>query len=215
MKLFFDLDGFVFVVGLDRRGDQVHRRVEVPAGATVPRMAGRRRGARVSGEDYVKKIFQLPYTLAPVAFEQLRAFLDSVYAEARLPADQRGEFETVVEPHLPFLVRDGSVNPREVKRYLNAYTITTKIDGNLDRNAVLAMLTLDFRTDWEQVESSLLLNGDVFVDALRRLQGGAATALDDIGVDFGYRTTSSPTRGSASPGTPSRRSATSSVTSAM
>jgi hypothetical protein len=90
----------------------------------------------------------------------------------------------VVEPHLQFLVRDGSVNPREVKRYLNAYTITTKINADLDQNAVLSVLLLDFRDDWEEVESALLLNGGVFVDALRRLHMGDATAFDDIGLEL-------------------------------
>jgi KAP family P-loop domain len=182
MKLFFDLDGFVFVVGLDRK--IIEYVVDSKYGLGANGDGEQRLETRVLGEEYIKKIFQVPYTLAPVDVGQLRAFLDSVYADARLTDAQRDEFVTVVEPHLPFLVRDGSVNPREVKRYLNAYTITTKIDGNLDPNAVLAMLTLDFRTDWEQVESSLLLNGDVFVDALRRLQGGAATALDDIGGEL-------------------------------
>jgi hypothetical protein len=81
-------------------------------------------------------------------------------------------------------VRDGSVNPREVKRYLNAYTITTKINGDLDQNAVLSVLILDFRNDWEDVESALLLNGGVFVDALQRMQAGEAAAFDDIGLEL-------------------------------
>jgi hypothetical protein len=178
MKLFFDLDGFVFVVGLDRTiVEQVVDSKYRPEGNGESE-------TRVLGEDYIKKIFQVPYTLAPVGVGQLRAFLDAVYDEAELPDAQREEFEDVVEPHLPFLVRDGSVNPREVKRYLNAYTITTKINESLVQNALLAMLTLDFRNDWEDVESALLLNGDVFVDALRRLHAGDATALDDIGLDL-------------------------------
>ena len=182
MKLFFDLDGFVFVVGLDRT--VVEQVVDSKYQVEQNGDAGERRNTRVLGEDYIKKIFQVPYTLAPVAVGQLRGFLDAVYDEAALPAAQRAEFENVVEPHLSFLVRDGSVNPREVKRYLNAYTITTKINPDLDQNAVLSVLLLDFRSDWEDVESALLLNGGVFVDALRRLHVGETAAFDDIGLEL-------------------------------
>jgi hypothetical protein len=182
MKLFFDLDGFVFVVGLDRT--VVENVVESKYRSDQNGEAGERRETRVLGEDYIKKIFQVPYTLAPVGVGQLGTFLQAVYDEAGLPGDQRAEFGQVVERHLPFLVRDGSVNPREVKRYLNAYTISTKIDGSLDRDVVLGVLLLDFRSDWENVESALLLNGGAFVDALRRLHSGEASAFDDIGLEL-------------------------------
>jgi KAP family P-loop domain len=184
MKLFFDLDGFVFVVGLDREivEDVVDSKYRLEAGGS----GDQRRETRVLGGEYIKKIFQVPYTVAPVDVGQLRAFLDAVYQETDLlPPEQQQEFERVVEPHLPFLVSDGSVNPREVKRYLNAYTIAMKIDGTLDQNAVLALLlTLEFRTDWENVKVAVLASGDLFVDALRRLHGGEITALDDIQVDI-------------------------------
>lgn len=182
MKLFFDLDGFVFVVGLDRK--IIEQVVNSKYGPEKAGDGSEPRDTRVLGEDYIKKIFQVPYTLAPVAPAQLRAFLVAVYEEAALAGAQRDEFERIVEPHLPFLVRDGSVNPREVKRYLNAYTITTKVSGDLDPDAVLAVLTLDFRNDWEDVESALLLNGGVFVDALRRLNAGETSAFDDIGLEL-------------------------------
>jgi hypothetical protein len=182
MKLFFDLDGFVFVVGLDRT--VVEQVVDSKYHSEQSGDGNERRETRLLGEDYIKKIFQVPYTLAPVGVGQLRRFLDAVYDEADLPTAQRDEFQRVVEPHLSFLVRDGSVNPREVKRYLNAYTITTKINGNLDQNTVLSVLLLDFRDDWQDVESALLLNGSVFVDALRRLHAGETSAFDDIGLEL-------------------------------
>lgn len=182
MKLFFDLDGFVFVVGLDRA--VVEQVVDSKYRIDEDGDGGGRRATRVLGEDYIKKIFQVPYTLAPLAVGQLRQFLDSVYEEAELPDAQRNELKNVVERHLPFLVRDGNVNPREVKRYINAYTIATKINVDLQPDAVLTVLMLDFRSDWEDVESALLLNGDVFVDALRRLHAGEAAALDDIGLEL-------------------------------
>ena len=142
MKLFFDIPGFVFVVGLDR--DIVQRVVT----SKFQFKDANGDGARDSqlGDDYVKKIFQVPYDLDPVAVNLLPSFLSSAYSEADLPPAQTKEFQDVVERHLTYLLRDGSVNPREVKRYLNAFTITMKIQPWLDRDAVLAVLMIEFRT---------------------------------------------------------------------
>lgn len=105
-------------------------------------------------------------------------------------------------------------HPREVKRYLNAYTITMKINPTLEPDAVLAVLTLGFREDWSQCEEALILNGSVFVDALKRLLAREATAFDDIGLDLrppddfvaytgagqpGYALTQVPTSSATSP----------------
>jgi KAP family P-loop domain len=81
MKLFFDLDGFVFVVGLDREIVQEvvetkYRRRETADGGTG--------GVRFSGEEYVKKIFQLPFPLAPVPLAELHTFLEAAYELGRV-----------------------------------------------------------------------------------------------------------------------------------
>jgi hypothetical protein len=81
MKLFFDLDGFVFVVGLDREIVQEvvetkYRRRETADGGTG--------GVRFSGEEYVKKIFQLPIPLAPVPLAELHTFLEAAYELGRV-----------------------------------------------------------------------------------------------------------------------------------
>jgi hypothetical protein len=71
------------------------------------------------------------------------------------------------------------VNPREVKRYINAYTILTRIHTDLDRAVLLALQTVDFRHDWDQVDDALLAYADAFLDALRR-QSSEPTALEDL-----------------------------------
>ncbi len=85
MKLFFDIPGFVFVVGLDR---EIVQRV-VSSKFRVDDGGSRRDRATASslGDDYIKKIFQVPYDLAPVAVEQLNEFLFSTYEEAGIKAE--------------------------------------------------------------------------------------------------------------------------------
>lgn len=183
MKLFFDLPGFVFVVGLDQ--DVVEHVIDAkytrPAAPTDEDA-----GSHITGAEYIKKIFQLPYRLAPVAIEQLDEFLEAAYGEAELPGDQRAELRERVAPHLRWVVGDASVNPREIKRYINAYTLLVEVDAsrNLDPRAVLALQTIAFRNDWRRVQDALLEYEDIFADALRRQSGGETNALADLDPDL-------------------------------
>jgi len=78
-------------------------------------------------------------------------------------------------------VENGGVNPREIKRYLNAYTISIKIKPQLERNVMLALQTVAFRRDWESVERGLLSYREIFIDALkRRVLEHDLTAIADL-----------------------------------
>src|SRR5581483_1839172 len=69
MKLFFDLEGFVFVVGLDQA--VIERSIELKYGPAEP-AAGR----QITGSDYVKKIFQVPFGLPRIPTDQIHLFFD-------------------------------------------------------------------------------------------------------------------------------------------
>jgi energy-coupling factor transporter ATP-binding protein EcfA2 len=180
MKLFFDLEGFVFVVGLDQavveRIIDIKYRKEAAGGGVVEE-----EGYEIRGADYIKKIFQLPYAVAPVAVTQLDEFLDAVYEEAQLPPDQETELRNEVAPHLRYLVTESGVNPREIKRYVNAYTLVIKIKPHLNKNVVLALRTIAFRRDWLLVQKAMLSYREIFTDAVsRQLNGNEDTALADL-----------------------------------
>ena len=173
MKLFFDLEGFVFVVGLDQA--VVERSIDLKYKGETSDGAYQIRGA-----DYIKKIFQLPYAVAPVAVAQLDEFLQAVYTEAELHRDQEIELQQVVTPHLRYLVTESGVNPREIKRYMNAYTLVIKVKQHLVKDVVLALLTLAFRRDWEVARRAILSYREVFTDAVRRQLAGDGTAVTDL-----------------------------------
>jgi hypothetical protein len=204
MKLFFDIPGFVFVVGLDRTVveyivDQKYRRDDSSVRYVTPnRQDGEgsrpedaeplRVGAAIpiSGTDYIKKIFQVPFTLAPVSAGQLEEFLRAVYRDGGLPGIQQDEIRDTVVGHLQYLVRGSGVNPREIKRYINAYTLQRMIKGALDPNAMLTLQTIDFQPDWEPVREAFYTYRELFTQALSdQVAGGADTALEDLDPELG------------------------------
>jgi KAP family P-loop domain len=179
MKLFFDLRGFIFVVGLDE--DIVDRAIRAkfaaendPATAqtTGPKPADTPQLPQRIGREYVKKIFQIPYSIPPMLPRQLDDLLASMYQEASLEQAQLDDLTKRVRPYLDYVAVGGRVNPREVKRFINAYTLQTLIRPDLDRDTVLALQTLAFRHDWAEFYEAVLADSALFVDALRRYRRG-------------------------------------------
>jgi hypothetical protein len=97
-----------------------------------------------------------------------------------LPTEQREDLWKRVRPHLGHVITEAGVNPREIKRYLNAYTLQRKIGPALDPNVVLGLQTLSFRDEWRQVYEVLLAEREVFTDAVRRQLDGNPTAVENL-----------------------------------
>jgi hypothetical protein len=174
MKLFFDLEGFVFVVGLDREVVQravelKYRPLEAAAGAV---------DSPVKGSEYIKKVFQLPFTRPLVSVRQVNEFLASL--EPGLPARQREDLRKRVRPHLDHVITKAGVNPREIKRYLNSYTLQRKINPALDADAVLALQTLAFRDEWRPAYEVLLAEREMFTKTVLRQLDGDLTAVENL-----------------------------------
>jgi hypothetical protein len=184
MKLFFDLPGFVFVVGLDQ--SVIERLIDAkyhqaaPNGkppatgidGAVERPTAGRAVATISGTDYIKKIFQVPFGLPRISTNDLRPFFDALVEGSDLPAEQRADLYDVVWPHLDSATgaHAGSVNPREVKRLVNAYTLqmkllTAKLGAPPDPNIVLALQTMNFQ--WRPLYDLLTADAQLFVDSVR------------------------------------------------
>jgi hypothetical protein len=180
MKLFFDLPGFVFVVGLDQK--VIEAAVELRYRDFNASLSTAE--ARVSGEDYIKKIFQVPFSLAPVSRGNLDMLVNAYLNEAGAPDDQKQQVWNVVLPHLRFMAAQGTVNPRDVKRYINAFTITSLIRPTLDKNVILTLQTISYRPDWRHVYRSLLSFRSLFLTALNKYQAGNPEALEDLDDDL-------------------------------
>jgi hypothetical protein len=116
--------------------------------------------------------------------EQLEELLDSMYRETVLPPEQLNDFQVRVLPHLGYVAVERRVNPREVKRYLNTYTLQTLVRPELDRDTVLTLQTLIFRYEWRPLYDAILTDSMLFVDALKRYREGDDFAFEDLAAEM-------------------------------
>lgn len=185
MKLFFDLTGFVFVVGLDE--DVINRAVLAKFATETGNYGAegeRASGAMASlaerlGREYAKKIFQVPYSLPTMLPSQLTDLLESMYMEAGIAGVQLLDLRERVLPYVSLIAVQRRVNPREVKRFINSYTLQTLIRPELDPNVILALQTLAFRRDWEDAYDAINSDSELFIGALRSYRDGYNAAFED------------------------------------
>lgn len=183
MKLFFDIKGFIFVVGLDENVVEraVLSRFAVP-GERPPTALGTGAVPRPGSpfvtsnteylsREYVKKIFQVPYTLPPVAPQMLKELLNSIRSEDQLLDPQWTDLKDNVRPYLERIAVDGKLNPREVKRFINTYTLQTSIRHDLEPEVVLALQAMFFRYEWRPLYNLLLAVPPLFIGALEDYRG--------------------------------------------
>ncbi len=180
MKLFFDFDGFVFVVGLDQQVVEWcidHRYAEASG-------SDEEDGFRVRGADYIKKIFQVPFALPPVAQRRAEELIDVVSANTDLVLEQSVDLRNNVLPHLEHLLAAGNVNLRDVKRFLNSYTLIMKVHDQLSPEVVLALQTVAFHPDWRDIFEALRVHGDDLAREFGNLVRGLDHAVGEIAPEL-------------------------------
>lgn len=179
MKLFFDIEGFVFVVGLDEGVIEraVWERLATPLDASGDPGAAALGPIQRLSREYVRKIFQVPYLLPPVVPGLLRPLLDSIVAEGDFLEDQRTDVLQNVAPHLKQLTENGRINPREVKRFINTYTLQRKVRPGLRPDVIVVLQTIGFRSDWRLLYDLLVAEPELFLDALERFRNGDESAF--------------------------------------
>lgn len=194
MKLFFDLPGFVFVVGLDQAVIERSIEAKYQAGSPeTPQLLIERSGdgddpdtsalrrarrsdhrAPISGAEYIKKIFQVPFALPRIGTNQLGELLDALRATPGLPSAQSLDLEQNVRPHLVYITDRDTLNPREIKRLINAYTLQVKLlqprlGPTLSTDTVLAIQLMGFRPDWLDLYEVLVSDPDDFGAEIKRV----------------------------------------------
>jgi hypothetical protein len=135
------------------------------------------------GREYVKKIFQVPYALPPVLSEQLNELLGSMFTEAQLDRAQFDDLHNRVRPYLNYITIARRVNPREVKRFINSYTLQVIVRPHLHAGAVLALQTISFRFEWRSFYDALAADPALFRRLLMSYRDGDESAFEDFSAD--------------------------------
>jgi hypothetical protein len=189
IKLFFDLSGFIFVVGLDE--DVVQRAIRakfadgdehLPAQDERSPNTAVLASQRLSRE-YVKKIFQVPYSLPVMVPDQLEELLAAMYREATLSGAQLGDLKKI-HHYLKYVTVERRVNPREVKRFINAYIIQTLVRPELEADTVLALQALAFRHEWNSLYAAILTDSELFKELLKKFRSGEDSAFKDLAPEL-------------------------------
>ncbi|MCP4538911.1 MAG: SUMF1/EgtB/PvdO family nonheme iron enzyme [Chloroflexi bacterium] len=111
IKLFLDVQGCVFFVGVDR--DVIERVVRVQY-ADYMEDGNEKSGMPIAGQSYLEKIVQLPFHLPPLEDDQIAGFISQ--HDSQLPLGCRDILALGLEP-----------NPRVVKRTLNIFRLLLKL----------------------------------------------------------------------------------------
>ena len=180
MKLFFDLEGFVFVVGLDQSVIEAcvnwNYRFSDTSGDV-------KAGPPISGADYIKKLFQVPFNLPAISRDQVDSYLISIVPDG--DGQDEGQDNNLIElirTHLNALIGDSEVNPREIKRYINAYILQKLIQPSLNDEVTLVLQTIAFRADWRVAYKVFRSDRDAFIEAAKRQLEGEENALKDLNL---------------------------------
>lgn len=130
IKVFLDIQGCLFVLGVDRevieRGIRV--RYKEFALADDPTMREGSNSFPIAGRDYLDKIVQVPFELPPLEPAVMKAFVQN-----RL--QQQDDVEEEYIESVSYLMSIGlQPNPRKVKRTLNTFRLLVQLGNALDRS---------------------------------------------------------------------------------
>ncbi|MBC7262494.1 MAG: SUMF1/EgtB/PvdO family nonheme iron enzyme, partial [Chloroflexi bacterium] len=113
IKLFLDVPGCVFVLGLERKVIEEGIRVKYKDFVVVPGGA-----APIVGRDYLEKIIQVPFNLPPIDSGDIRAFICQVARQSRASA-----LRQTLEGQADIFATGLEANPRRIKRALGTFQV--------------------------------------------------------------------------------------------
>lgn len=177
MKLFFDLEGFVFVVGLDQKAIEasINWRYRFPDSSDASAT-----GPPIDGTQYIKKLFQVPFNLPAVSSNHLDDYLQALFWQATETETGQANLLESVRPHLEALVGNSEMNPREIKRYINSYILQKLVRPELDDDVTFVLQTIAFKPEWNDAYQIFRSKPEAFTEAAKRQLEGEDDALKNL-----------------------------------
>jgi len=126
-----------------------------------------------SGAEYIGKLFQVQFSLPSISTNDLPSYLTAIAKNGDFDKAQLQDFEKNVRPHFRCLEGEGSINPREIKRLINTYTLQLKmlnprLADSLNPHVVLALVCMNFRPDWNTIYAHLAADPNLFQRTMNR-----------------------------------------------
>jgi hypothetical protein len=171
MKLFFDVQGCVFVVGLDP--GMAEKAVAARYGADGETGTS----LDTIGRRYLQKIFQLVFALPVIGPARLGDCLGVIAEGSGWTDQQRADFYDNVCPLLRAAQPDRPVYLRPLKALVNSYVLQVKVlaarlGDALEPSVVCGLLAMSYHPDWQQLYDQLGLDPPQFQLAMRNLVEG-------------------------------------------
>jgi len=113
IKLFLDVPGCVFVLGLERKVIEEGIRVKYKDFVVVPGGA-----APIVGRDYLEKIIQVPFNLPPIDQADIKGFICQVAKRSRTSG-----LRQTLEGQANIFAAGVEANPRRIKRTLSTFQL--------------------------------------------------------------------------------------------
>ncbi len=127
IKLFLDVPGTVFALGMDR--EAIRRGIETHYGAML-KTDGDGDEIPINGDVYLQKMIQIPFNLPPLDISGREKFIETL--EETLPEDFRLEDVT-----RSVFARGLFPNPRQVKRALNVFYLLKQVAAEQEKHALI------------------------------------------------------------------------------
>ena len=140
IKVFLDIEGIVFILGLSHK---------IVSGAIEYKH--KHLSEEFSGEEYLKKIIQLPVNIPRWDLEEIKEYLLSL-----LDGYNYKDFREIFETNLELITQGVESNPRQIKRFLNVFILSFELvrtDKSIDKEKLLAFQAV--RQRWEKLHDAI------------------------------------------------------------
>ncbi len=144
IKVFLDIEGFVYVVGLSIK--------------TVSKMISHAYEATgIKGEDYIKKIIQIPFRIPPWNPSDIKKLISLTLPKLHAPYDK------LVTNNADIITAGIEANPRELKRFVNNLVVISEIlsEKNIEEGQFKEVLVLEvIKSRWNEIYVLLVSEED-------------------------------------------------------
>jgi hypothetical protein len=131
IKSFFDIEGFVYVIGMDSE--------------TINSLVKKKYGeeSAVKGLDYLQKIVQLPFHIPTWKEVDISSSISKIISKGLGGSKLADDFEK----DKGLIVKAVESNPRQVKRFINNIILAESVFGK-PVDELIAVQALNFRQEW-------------------------------------------------------------------